>query len=141
MWAPILRVLALTWMLGLVLIPLSSLMQQQYDKPPIFALNFVGGVLFVLQPYVDAFLVAGLSALSASWIRGPVWAKVGAYSLSALSYGVLNGISSLWMMFRTPMGTFAALFIPLGHWMPLAGAIVPGASLSEPSQPIALLTM
>lgn len=140
-WWPTLRILALTRMLGLLIVPLAAMVQQQYDRPPLVALNFVGAMLFIVQPFVDAFMVCGLSALSVTVIRSALWAKVGAYALGALAYGLLSGLSSLWLMFKTPMGAFAALFIPLGHWTPLVGAMVPSVNAVEFAQRMALVTM
>src|SRR5512142_296985 len=64
-WGRVLRTLVITRILALLLIPLSMLSRQGTETYTVVSLNVVGGVVFVLQPLVDAFLVASLSALTA----------------------------------------------------------------------------
>jgi hypothetical protein len=100
------------------------------DKPSV-GLDSVGTAVFVVQPVVDALLIASLSALSALLARGMMWAKATAYGLITLIYGGLAGIGGFWLIFKSPLGTLGGLLVPLNHWAPLMSALTPSASPAE----------
>ncbi len=130
-WARVLRILVITRVLALILIPISAMVQRSTDNYTDIGLDLVGGLLFIAQPLVDAFLAACLSVLAAFVTRGLVWNKLGAYGLMSIVSGAFSGIGSLYLIFKSPLGTVAGLFAPLGHWAPLASALTPPTSSAE----------
>ena len=130
-WSRVLRMLVLTRILALALIPISAMMQRTNDNYSQVGLDLVGGLIFLVQPLADAFLVASLSALAAILIRGLAWAKVGAYAFAALTLGTLGWAGSLYMIFKSPLGAVAGVLTPLSHWAPLVSALTPPDSPAE----------
>ena len=129
-WSPILRMLVLTRLFTLVTIPL-AIAYRQDNVPVSLGFNLVGAFVFIAQPLADAFMVATLSAMSAAMIRNMAWAKVGAYGIIAAVYGAINGLGSLWLIFKSPLGALAGVLVPLGHWAPLASTLAPSATTSD----------
>ncbi len=125
-WGRVLRTLVVTRVIALILIPAAIYLQHQSSEThPTMAFDFISAFVFLAQPYVDAFLVASLSAVVALLIANPTWAKIGAYGLIATVYGTLNAAGAFWLLLRSPLGGLAGLLVPLGHWAPLVAAIIP----------------
>ena len=140
-FAPVLKMLILTRLFALAIVQLVLASRPQNDVPVSFGFNLVGIGVFLLQPLADCFLVATLSALSAVMIPNLAWAKVGAYGLVAIVYGAINGLASLWLIFKSPLGALAGVFVPLGHWAPLAGVLAPPTSTPEFALRMAILVI
>ncbi len=130
-WGRVLRTLVITRLLALALIPLSMLSRQGGENYTQISLNVVGGLIFVFQPLVDAFLVACLSALAALTIRGLMWARVGAYAVITLAYSLLSGFGGFWLIYKSPLGTVGGVLIPLNIWAPLISSVTPSTSNAE----------
>jgi hypothetical protein len=130
-WGRVLRMLILTRVLALALIPISAMMQRTSDNYSQVGLDLVGGFVFIVQPLADAFLVACLSVLAAVLIRGLAWAKMGAYAFAALTFGALGWGGSLYLIFKSPLGAVAGILAPLSHWAPLVSALTPPDSPAE----------
>jgi len=131
LWARVLRMLLLSRIVALALIPISAMMQRTNDTYTHIGLDLAGGLVFIAQPLVDAFLVASLSVLAGVLIHGLTWAKLGAYALTALVFGGLGGGGSLYLIFKSPLGAVAGILAPLSHWAPLISAITPPDSPPE----------
>jgi hypothetical protein len=127
-WGGVLRTLTILRLTTLLIIPFSVAAQQTHEGSGLSGLDLASMAIFLLQPFAEAFLVLTLSALAATLIHTSLWSKVFAYGLTALGIGGLNAAASLWMMFTSPVGALAGLLIPLGHWTPLVGAIMPPSS-------------
>ncbi len=140
-WSGVLRMLILTRLFALVLIPIGITVQQSSDVSSTLGLNFVAALVFLAQPLVDAFMVGSLSAFSAMTVHNPTWAKLAAYGLVGISYGLLNGIGGAWLMLKSPVGVLGGLFVPLGHWAPLVAASTPGTSAVELAQRIFIVVL
>jgi hypothetical protein len=140
-WARVLRTLFLTRLVALLVIPITAMSLRASENFIPLSLSAIGGAIFVLQPFVDAFLVASISALAALLIRGLMWARVGAYAGIALVYGVLSGAGGLWLIFQSPMGALAGLLVPLNIWAPLVAAITQPASAAELTGRIVMLIL
>ncbi len=130
-WGRVLRMLIFSRILALLLIPISAMMQRTNDNYSQVGLDMVGGLVFIVQPLVDAGLVACLSVLAGVLIRGTSWAKIGAYALSALTLGTLGWAGSLYLIFKSPLGAVAGVLAPLSHWAPLVSALTPPSSPAE----------
>src|SRR5258708_7569617 len=125
-WGKVLRTLVVTRVIALVLIPAAIYLQRQSSEThPAMAFDFISAFVFLAQPYVDALVVATLSAASALLIANATWAKIGAYGLIATVYGAINALGAFWLLLRSPLGGLAGLLVPLGHWAPLVAAIIP----------------
>jgi hypothetical protein len=140
-WSPVLKTLVVVRLFALLLIPIGIAVQQRLEGPTVAGLNLVEAIVFVIQPLVDAFLVASLSVISAIMVNNPTWAKLAAYSSAGITYGLLSGIGGLWLILKSPIGMLAGLFIPLGHWAPLLAAATPGASAVELVQRLVVVVM
>jgi hypothetical protein len=130
-WLRVMRILILTRAIGLLLIPISAMVQRSTENYSEVGLNVVGGAVFLLQPLADAFMIASLSLLSSFLVQGVMWAKVGAYALAATVYGALSGASGLYLIYRSPLGTLGGLLVPLNHWAALVSAVTPATSSEE----------
>ncbi len=128
-WMGVLRTLTIIRLTALLIIPFSVAAQRAREGGTLGALDWIGAGLFLLQPFAEAFLVMGLSALVTVLIRTTLWSKVYAYGLATLVNGGLNVAASVWLIFTSPIGALAGLLIPLGHWAPLVGSVVPPASM------------
>jgi hypothetical protein len=140
-WSGVLRALVLVRLFALLLIPIGIAVQQRLEGPTVVGLNLVEAIVFVIQPIVDAFLVASLSVLSAIMVNNPTWAKLASYSSAGIVYGILSGVGGLWLILKSPIGMLGGLFIPLGHWAPLLAAATPGASSIEVVQRMVVVVM
>jgi len=119
-------------LIAVLILPAAIVFQQQGSDGRSFAtLDFVSAFVFMAQPLVDGLLVLGLSAVAAFAIKSTTWARLGAYGLIAVVYGVLSGLGSFWLIFRSPMGALAGVLTPLGHWAPLAAAVLKPQSAQE----------
>ncbi len=127
-WARVLRVLVLTRLLVLAIAMIIVATQQGSDRYPRVTFDVVNGVIFVIQPLVEAFLAASLSVLSGLLLSNSTWSKAAAYALVASVSGALSGIGSFWLIFKSPLGVVAGLLVPLNHWAPLMAAITPTGS-------------
>ncbi len=135
MWTRVLRMLLLTRALALLVLPTAIYLQQQgAETRPFGSADFLSAAVFLAQPFVDAFLIASLSVVSALAIRNSMWSKVGAYGLIAIVYGGLSVLGSFWLIFRSPLGALAGLLVPLSHWAPLVSAVVRPISQAEYGQ-------
>ncbi len=130
-WFKALRMLLLVRIVALIIIPMSVMVQRTGEDKTTVGVDVVGTVVFVAQPVVDVFLIAGLSALSALLTRGLMWAKAAAYGLITLVYGGLSGIGGFWLIFKSPLGALGGLLVPLNHWAPLISALTPPTSPAE----------
>ncbi len=124
-WVGVLRTLTIIRITALLIIPFSIASQRAREGGGLTLLDLMGAVLFLLQPYAEAFLVLSLSALAGVLIRTSLWSKIYAYGLATLVGGGLNVAASFWLIFTSPMGALAGLLIPLGHWTPLVASILP----------------
>ena len=140
-WTRVLRTLFLTRVVALLVIPINAMSQRASEIYTPTSLSLIGATVFVLQPFVDLFLVASISTLAALLIRGLMWARVGAYAGIALVYGVLSGAGGLWLIFQSPMGALAGVLVPLYLWAPLASAVTPPASPAELTGRIIVLVL
>lgn len=127
-WMTALNTLTIVRMLALLVLPLAIASQRTREVSTFTAPDVISAGVFLLQPYVESFMVVGISAGLASVLRSTLWSKI--YSLGAvgLSLGLLNGSVAFWLAFTSPMGALAGLLVPLGHWAPLAGAVLPPRS-------------
>lgn len=141
-WSKVLRTLVVTRGVALVLIPAAIYLQRQSSEThPAMAFDFISAIVFLLQPYVDAFMVAGLSAVCALLIANATWAKVGAYGLIASVYGALNSAGAFWLLLRSPLGGLSGLLVPLGHWAPLVAAVIPPLPHTDVSERVLLVAV
>lgn len=126
MWYRVLRALVATRVVFALIIPLAVLL----DKHEALGFDVISALLFIFQPVVDMLLVASLSALGALLIRNVIWSRIYAYGMSATIIGGLSTIASGWLIFTSPIGSLAALLVPVGHWAFFLTALTNVHSLS-----------
>jgi hypothetical protein len=124
-WMPVLRTLTVIRIVALLIIPIAIASQATREESIIQALDLAGVVIFLAQPFAEAFLALGVSALAAMVGRDNLWARAGAYAGTFLAVGSLNGLTAGWLTFTAPTGALAGLLVPLGHWTPLIATAFP----------------
>ncbi|GAB4545846.1 MAG: hypothetical protein OHK0023_04770 [Anaerolineae bacterium] len=140
-WWPVLSVLCLIRLSALVIMPVAIASQRTREVSVISYFDVAGAILFVVQPYAEAFMVGGLALALAVMIRNPLWAKFYTYTAIALTIGGLSFASAMWLAFNSPIGGFAALLVPLGQWTPLVVSALPPATQMLYGQQTLLLTV
>jgi hypothetical protein len=130
-WWRVLRVLLITRLLALALIPVSTVIQRSTDTYTGLGLDLLGALIFLAQPLVDGFLAASLSLVSAFTIRGMMWSKMGAYAMYGVISGALSRVSGVWLIFLSPIGMLGGLLVPLSHWAPLISAVTASGKPNE----------
>ncbi|MCC7209610.1 MAG: hypothetical protein IT323_20035 [Anaerolineae bacterium] len=124
-WMPVLRTLTVIRLVALLIIPIAIASQQTREVSIVQALDVAGVLIFLAQPFAEAFLALGVSALAAMLARDGLWARAGAYAATFLAVGGLNGLTAGWLTFTAPTGALAGLLVPLGHWTPLVATAFP----------------
>ncbi|MEP7288931.1 MAG: hypothetical protein ABI947_24525 [Chloroflexota bacterium] len=130
-WSKVLRSLLIVRLVILIVIPLGLLLERGREGGALVSFNLIGAGVFLAQPVVDALLIASLSTVAALLIPVAPWSKAAAYGLIAVVYGGLGLLGSLWLIFKSPMGTLGGLMAPLSHWEPLAATVIKPLSTNE----------
>lgn len=140
-WVGVLQTLTIIRLVGLLVLPIAVASQQTREAPAFQTLDLIGVGVFLLQPYAEAVLALGGSALMAMLVRDPMWARLAAYGVLGLGIGGLNGAAAGWLAFTSPIGGLAGILVPLGHWMPLVATSVPPLSQTAYAMQTAVLAL
>ncbi|RMF52455.1 MAG: hypothetical protein D6749_04875 [Chloroflexota bacterium] len=138
-WYAILRVLFALRLSALLVLPIAFAAQRGRQLSAISFMDALGVLIFLVQPFTEAFMVSGLSLLIVVLVQQVRWAKLYIYGALILSVGALNGLLSLWLILNAPIGALAILLVPLGHWSPLiATAFAPRLAAVQAEQTLIL---
>lgn len=140
-WWPVLNVLFLIRLSALAIMPVAIASQRTREVSVISYFDVASAILFVVQPYAEAFMVGGLALALAVMIRNPLWAKFYTYNGIALILGGLSFASALWLAFNSPIGGLSALLVPLGQWTPLVVSALPPSTQIMYGEQTLILTM
>ncbi|MDL1923877.1 hypothetical protein FBQ95_14820 [Chloroflexi bacterium CFX3] len=140
-WFGLLRVLFALRFSALLVLPVAFAAQRNREISLIGSFDLLSVIMFLLQPFTEAFMVAGVSLLIAVLVRQALWAKLYAYTALVLGVCGLNALCSLWLTFNSPIGVLASLLVPFGHWTPLVVAAFPPSATAVYAQQTAVLAL